>query len=76
MRVLPIRNPDDLPEVAATILRNALADPRAKEVIEALIADQEATRDKLFATAFAMGVVSALGEVMAGHVIGVPSKEN
>jgi hypothetical protein len=76
VRVLPIRNPDDLQEVAATILRNALADPRAAEVIEQMIADQQANRRELVHTAFAMGAITALGEVMAGHVIGVLPNRN
>jgi hypothetical protein len=76
MRILPMTNPDELQEVAATILRNSLADPRAEELIEALIADPEVDRRQLVHTAFAMGVTAALQEVMQGHVIGFPSQEN
>jgi hypothetical protein len=76
MRVLPIRNSDDVQEVAATILCNALADSEKAELIESMIADQEANRRELVHTAFAMGAMSALDEVMQGHLIGFQSKEN
>jgi hypothetical protein len=65
-----------LQEVAVTILRNALADPQAAEVIERMIADSEANRSELVHTAFTMGVMSTLNELMQGHLIGVQSKEN
>jgi hypothetical protein len=64
MRVLPINNPDELGEVAETILRNSLRDPQADQLIEALIADPEVTRLQLVHTAFAMGAAAALGEVI------------
>jgi hypothetical protein len=76
MRILPLTNPDELAEVAETILRNNLRDPRAEQLIEKLIADPEADRRQLFHIAFAMGVSAALNEVMQGHVIGFPSQQN
>jgi len=76
MRVIPMRNPDDLQEVAVAILRNALADPETKEVVESLINHQPANRRQLVYTAFAMGATSALSEMMQGHVIGFSNKEN
>jgi hypothetical protein len=42
MRVLPIGSPDEIMKVAATILRNSLADPEKEQLIEALIADKQA----------------------------------
>lgn len=76
MRILPLTNPDELNEVAATILRNNLMDPQREQLIEQLIADPQADRRALVHTAFAIGAAAALKEVMEGHVIGFPSRKN
>jgi hypothetical protein len=76
VRILPLTNPDELSEVAETILRNNLTDPRVEQLIEELIADSEVNRRQLVHTVFAIGAAAALKEVIQGHVIGFPSQEN
>lgn len=69
VRILPMRNPDEFGKVAETILERALENPEARAVIDALIEDPKPTRKELFHTAFAMGVASALGEMIQGNVV-------
>jgi glutamate mutase epsilon subunit len=71
MRILPIRNTDDLEEVAQTILDHELADKEKAALIKELIDDPEADRTALVHTAFAMGVLSALKEVADGHFMSI-----
>lgn len=69
MRILPISNPEDLSEVAQTILRNAMLDEEKAKLIEQALKDKRADRRTLFAIAFCMGATQAIHEMMQGHVV-------
>lgn len=73
MRILPITNPAELSEVAETILENAMRDPQAARLVEALLSDPEVTKVQLFSTAFAMGASTAMSAWMQGNLIQVAS---
>jgi hypothetical protein len=73
----PKQKGSDLQEVAQTILCNALADPEREELLKKLIAAREAGRRELVLTAFTLGAMAALQEVMQGDlIIAVQSDKN
>lgn len=69
--ILPISSPDELGAVAERIMAKALANPDARELIEQLLKDPQATPKALFDTAFTMGIAAALGEIIQGHIVGI-----
>jgi hypothetical protein len=76
MRIIAMNTPDQLGEVATAILTHALADPESKQLLEQLIADPDVTSRELVHTAFAIGAVATLNEVMQGHVIPLSKTAN
>ncbi len=69
MKFISITDATDLEEVARIIFQHALRDPQKKQLFDELLADPEADRHTLLATAFTLGVTEALSEMRTGHFI-------
>jgi hypothetical protein len=59
--------------VAERILEEALRDPELAGLIETMLADQSVTKEQLFSTAFAQGVISTLSALRQGRLVDLRS---
>jgi hypothetical protein len=59
--------------IAQRILEEALHDPELAGVIDTMLADQSVTKEQLFSTAFAQGVISTLSALRQGRLIDLRS---
>jgi hypothetical protein len=59
--------------IAERILEDALCNPQLSGLIDTVLADQSVTREQLFHTAFAQGVISALSALRQGRLIDLGS---
>jgi hypothetical protein len=62
----PIINID---QAAERVLLHSLEDPRASELVATMLTDEAITKEQLYHTAFAQGVISALYAIRDGKLI-------
>lgn len=76
VRGVMIKGEEEAMLVAERILENAMSDPRIREVVEQMFADPNVTKDQLFCTAFAQGVISTLAALREGRLVPITGSRN
>jgi hypothetical protein len=59
----------NIEQAAERILLHYLQDPKLRELLATMLADETITKEQLYHTAFAQGVISALSAIREGKLI-------
>jgi hypothetical protein len=59
----------NIEQAAERVLLHSLEDPRVNELVQKMLTDEAITKEQLYHTAFAQGVISALSAIRDGKLI-------